>query len=225
MIILKFIGIIVLGYLIGAIPFGVIIGKLARGIDVRQYGSGSMGATNVLRIISVRAGIIALAADLAKGAAAVALAWLIFASPSAMTAWGQVAGGCAAVIGHCWPVYVKFQGGRGVTTGLGALLTMFWPAGLICIAIFATVVGLSRYVSLGSMLAALGAIAVIITFALLDQADFAYIIYGVVAAAVVFFRHRGNIQRLLAGREPKLGERAKGAQGGQGEEGSRSPSS
>jgi glycerol-3-phosphate acyltransferase PlsY len=224
-IVLKFIGIIVLGYLIGAIPFGVIIGKLARGIDVREYGSGSMGATNVLRVIGVRAGIIGFAADLAKGAAAVALGWLIFASPPAMTAWGQVGGGCAAVIGHCWPVYVKFQGGRGVTTGLGALLTMFWPAGLTCLAIFAIVTGLSRYVSLGSMLAALGAIVVITIFALLGQAPFAYIIYGVVAVAVVFFRHRGNIQRLLSGREPKLGKRAKGRQDEQGEDGSRSPNS
>jgi len=207
MIALEFIGVIILGYLIGAIPFGVIIGRLTRGIDVRDYGSGSMGMTNVLRTVGAGAGVLVFLADLTKGAAAVAFAWLIFASLPAMVAWGQVAGGVAAVIGHSWPVYVGFRGGRGVTTGFGALLMIAWPVGLICFAIFLIVVALSRYVSLGSMLAGLSMLVVMIPFVLLDVEPFAYLVYGLIVAPLIIFRHRGNIQRLLSGTERKIGQK------------------
>ena len=207
MIALEFIGVIILGYLIGAIPFGVIIGRLTRGIDVRDYGSGSMGMTNVLRTVGAGAGVLVFLADLTKGAAAVAFAWLIFASLPAMVAWGQVAGGVAAVIGHSWPVYVGFRGGRGVTTGFGALLMIAWPVGLICFAIFLIVVALSRYVSLGSMLAGLSMLVVMIPFVLLNLEPFAYLVYGLIVAPLIIFRHRGNIQRLLSGTERKIGQK------------------
>ena len=208
MIVLEFIGIVILGYLIGAIPFGVIMGRLTRGIDVREYGSGSSGMTNVLRTVGARAGASVLIADVAKGVAAVALAWLIFDSSSATFAWGQVAGGCAAVIGHNWPVYIGFRGGRGVTTGFGALLVISWPVGLISLAIFLTVVSLFRYVSLGSVLAALTMLVVVIPFIAFDREPFAYLVYALVAAFLIILRHRGNIQRLLAGTEPKISRRA-----------------
>ncbi len=207
MIALGFIGVIILGYFIGAIPFGVIIGRLTRGIDVRDYGSGSMGMANVLRTLGARAGVLVFLADLAKGAAAVAFVWLIFASLPAMVAWGQVAGGVAAVIGHSWPVYVGFRGGRGVTTGFGALLMIAWPVALICFAIFLIVVALSRYVSLGSMLAGLGVLVVMIPFVLLNLEPFAYLAYGLIVAPLIIFRHRGNIQRLLSGTERKIGQK------------------
>jgi len=207
MIALEFIGVIILGYFIGAIPFGVVIGRLTRGIDVRDYGSGSMGMANVLRTVGARAGVLVFLADLAKGAAAVAFAWLIFASLPAMVAWGQVAGGVAAVIGHSWPVYVGFRGGRGVTTGFGALLMIAWPVGLICFAIFLIVVALSRYVSLGSMLAGVSVLVVMIPFVLLNLEPFAYLVYGLIVAPLIIFRHRGNIQRLLSGTEPKIGQK------------------
>lgn len=208
MIVLEFIGIVILGYLIGAIPFGVIVGRLTRGIDVREYGSGSMGMTNVSRTVGARAGASVLIADVAKGVAAVALAWLIFDSSSATFAWGQVAGGCAAVIGHNWPVYIGFRGGRGVTTGFGALLVISWPVGLISLAIFLTVVSLFRYVSLGSVLAALTMLVVVIPFVALDVEPFASLVYALIIAPVVIFRHRGNIQRLLTGTESKISRRA-----------------
>jgi len=207
-IVLEFIGIVILGYLIGAIPFGVIVGRLTRGIDVREYGSGSMGMTNVSRTVGARAGASVLIADVAKGVAAVALAWLIFDSSSATFAWGQVAGGCAAVIGHNWPVYIGFRGGRGVTTGFGALLVISWPVGLISLAIFLTVVSLFRYVSLGSVLAALTMLVVVIPFVALDVEPFASLVYALIIAPVVIFRHRGNIQRLLTGTESKISRRA-----------------
>jgi len=205
MIALEFIGVIVLGYLIGSIPFGVIAGRLTRGIDVRDYGSGSMGMTNVIRIVGARAGVLVLLADMAKGAAAVALAWLIFGSD--MVAWGQVAGGAAAVIGHSWPVYIGFRGGRGVTTGFGALLVISWPVGLISFAIFIAVVGLSRYMSLGSMLAGLAMLVAMIPFVVFDLEPFAYLVFGLIVVPLIIFRHRGNIQRLLAGAEPKIGHK------------------
>jgi len=203
MIALQFIGVIVLGYLIGSIPFGVIVGRLTRGIDVREYGSGSMGMTNVIRTVGARAGVLVFLADLAKGAAAVALALLIFASD--MVVWGQVAGGAAAVIGHSWPIYVGFKGGRGVTTGFGALLVISWPVGLITFTIFLAVVGLSRYMSLGSMLAGLAMLVAMIPFVVFDLEPFAYLVFGLIVVPLIIFRHRGNIRRLLAGTEPKIG--------------------
>ena len=203
---LEYIGVIILCYLIGAIPFGVIVGKLTQGIDVRQYGSGSMGMTNVLRTVGARAGAIVFAADIGKGAGAAALAGFLLTSPACE--WGQIAGGAAAVVGHCWPIYVGFQGGRGITTGFGAILLMAWPVALFSLAAFSLIVTLLRYVSLGSMVASLTVLVALIPLVAVDEEPFAYLAFGLVAVPIIIFRHRGNIQRLLAGREPKIGERA-----------------
>jgi len=206
-IVLGFIGLVVLGYLIGSIPFGVIVSRLARGIDVREYGSGGMGMTNVVRTVGARAGVLVFLADMAKGAAAVSLAWLIFASYPDMVAWGHMTGGAAVIIGHSWPVFVGFRGGRGITTGFSVLLTMYWPTGLIALAVLLAVIGLTRYVSLGSMLAALAALVAMILFVVFDLpgAEFAYIVFGLIVVPIIIFRHRGNIRRLLSGVEPKIG--------------------
>jgi glycerol-3-phosphate acyltransferase PlsY len=203
---LEYIGVIILCYLIGAIPFGVIVGKITRGIDVRQYGSGSMGMTNVLRIVGARAGTIVFAADMGKGAGAAALAGFLLTSPAAE--WGQVAGGAAAIVGHCWPVYVRFSGGRGITTGFGAILVMAWPVALFILAAFLITLILFRYVSLSSIVASLTVLVALIPLVALDEEPFAYLVFGLVAVPIVIFRHRGNIQRLLTGREPKIGEKA-----------------
>lgn len=203
----MFVGVIILGYLIGAIPFGYIVGRVARGIDVRDYGSGSMGMTNVLRTVSTKAGALVFVTDLIKGAAAVGIAWAIFTLAPDMLAWGLVAGGAAAVMGHNWPVYIGFRGGRGVTTSFGALLVISWPVALISFAIFLIVVALSRYVSLGSVLGALAMLLVMIPFVLFDLEPFAYLVFGLVVVPVIIFRHRGNIQRLLSGTERKLGQK------------------
>ena len=203
---LEYIGVIILCYLIGAIPFGVIVGKITRGIDVRQYGSGSMGMTNVLRIVGARAGAIVFAADMGKGAGAAALAGFLLTSPA--VEWGQVAGGAAAIVGHCWPVYVRFRGGRGINTGFGAIILMAWPVALFILAAFLITLILFRYVSLSSMVASLTVLVALIPLVALDEEPFAYLIFGLVAVPIVIFRHRGNIQRLLAGREPKIGEKA-----------------
>jgi len=209
MIALQIVGMVVLGYLIGAIPVGVIIGRLRRGIDVREHGSGSMGMTNVMRTVGRAAGAFVFLADVAKGAIAVALAWAIIGPSSDMFFWGQVAGGVAAVIGHSWPVYVGFRGGRGVSTGFGAILVLSWPVALIPLAVFILVVGLSRYVSLGSILGAFTMLLAMIPFIVYDIEPLAYIVFVAVVALLVIFRHRGNIQRLLAGTESKIGQRVK----------------
>ncbi len=209
MIALQVIGMVVLGYLIGAIPVGVIVGRLRRGIDVREHGSGSMGMTNVMRTVGRGAGAFVFLADVAKGAIAVALAWAIIGSSSDMFFWGQVAGGTAAVIGHSWPVYIGFRGGRGISTGFGAILVLSWPVALIALAVFLTVVVLSRYVSLGSMLGAVTMLLALIPFIIYDVEPIAYIVFTAVVAPLVILRHRGNIQRLLSGTESKIGQRVK----------------
>ncbi len=208
MIVLSFIGLIILGYLIGSIPVGFILGKLVRGIDIREHGSGNIGMTNVMRILGVKAGVFVFFADIAKGAAAVALAWAILAYSPNMVVWGQVAGGAAAIVGHSWPIYIGFKGGRGIATGFGAVLVLSWPVGLIAFIVFLLVVGLSRYVSLGSILGALTMLLAMIPFVVLDVwsfGHFAYIVFGLVVVPIVIFRHRDNIRRLLSGTESKIG--------------------
>jgi len=207
MIALLFVGAVVLGYLIGSIPVGVIIGRLSRGIDVRDYGSGGMGMTNVVRTLGAKAGAIVFAADVLKGAVAAGVAWGLFSLRPDMFAWGLMAGGAAAVLGHNWPVFVGFRGGRGVNTALGALLVISWLVAVICLPLFILVVALTRYVSLGSILAGLAMVLVMVIFFIFDMEPLAYVIFGLVVATMVIFRHRGNIQRLLTGTERKIGQR------------------
>ncbi|MEA1958069.1 MAG: glycerol-3-phosphate 1-O-acyltransferase PlsY [Chloroflexota bacterium] len=209
MIAIQFIGVIVTGYLLGAIPCGVVLGKLTRGIDVRDYGSGSMGMTNVMRTVGVKAGLIVLLSDILKGAAAVALAWPIFHSAPEMLEWGHMAGGAAAVVGHSWPVYIGFRGGRSVSTAFGALMVISWQVGLIVLAVVLLEVAIFRYISLGSILGGVTAVIAMIAFAVYGQEPYAYMAYTLVVVPILIFRHRGNIKRLLAGTEPKIGQRVK----------------
>ncbi len=209
MIAIQFIGVIVIGYLLGAIPCGVLLGKLTRGIDVRDYGSGSMGMTNVMRTVGAKAGLIVLLADVLKGATAVALAWPIFISSPDMLEWGHMAGGAAAVVGHSWPVYIGFRGGRGVSTAFGALMVISWQVGLIVLAVVLLEMAIFRYVSLGSILGGVTAVILMIVFAVYGREPYAYMTYTLVAVPIVILRHRGNIKRLIAGTEPKMGQKVK----------------
>ena len=210
MIAVQFLGVIIIGYLLGAIPFGVIISKLVRGIDVREYGSGSMGMTNVMRTVGAKAGLIVLVADVLKGSAAVALAWAIFHSPNHdMVHWGQMAGGVAAVIGHSWPVYIGFRGGRGISTAFGAILVISWPIGLICLAAFLLMVAIFRYISLGSISGASALVIAMVVSYTCYSGPIAYLSFALVVAVIVIFRHRANIKRLLSKTEPKIGHKVK----------------
>jgi glycerol-3-phosphate acyltransferase PlsY len=210
MIIVQVLGIVIIGYLLGSIPFGVIIGKMVRGIDVREHGSGSMGMTNVMRTVGAKAGLIVLILDLLKGSAAVALAWAIFCSePDSMVYWGQMAGGVAAVIGHSWPVYIGFRGGRGISTAFGAIMVVSWPIGLICLATFLLMVAIFKYISLGSISGATALVIAMVVSYMYDWEPVSYLAFALVVAPIVIFRHRANIKRLMSKTEPKIGQKVK----------------
>jgi len=186
-------------YLIGAIPVGVLVARAAGGVDIRQQGSGNIGATNVLRTLGPLAGALTLLGDVAKGYVAVSLARALDPAPG----WAA-AGAVAAIVGNCWPVFLGFRGGKGVATGFGAFLALApWataPAALV----WAIVTLTFRYVSLASILACLG---LPLGVALLGYPGPA-VGAATVAGAIIISRHRANIGRLLGGTEPRLGERA-----------------
>lgn len=198
---IEFAAVVVGSYLIGSIPFGLIAGKL-RGVDVRDYGSGRIGATNVIRTLGVKAGVVILVADVLKGVVAVLLARYVVGSPM-----GEMAAGFAAVAGHNWSVFIGFKGGRGVATSLGGAIAMVPAVGGAGLAVFALVIALTRYVSLGSMAGAVGAAVAIAVFAALGRAPVEYLIYTAVAAALIVFQHRDNISRLSSGAETRLGQK------------------
>ncbi len=194
-------GAIALGYLLGAIPFGALIGWM-RGVDIRRYGSGRTGTTNVLRTLGAKAAAVVLVGDLIKGVAAVFLARYLVNSEVA-----QVGAGLAAVVGHNWPVFIGFRGGRGVTTGLGGLLALSWPVGLMALGAWAAIIAATRYVSLGSVLATALAGAGLAVWVILGWSPVVALAYAVGAPGIIIAQHRDNISRLLAGNERKLGQK------------------
>jgi len=201
---IEFAAVMIGSYLIGSIPSGLVIGKL-KGIDVREYGSGNIGTTNVLRTLGARYGALVLIADVFKGVIAVLLARYIIGSPMS-----EMAAGFAAVAGHDWSLFLKFKGGRGVATSLGALLPMAMPAplsGVIGLAVFVLVTLASRYVSLASIVGSVAAVVAMAVFLGLDRVPWQYLVYIVVVVALIIFQHRDNISRLLSGTESKLGQK------------------
>jgi acyl phosphate:glycerol-3-phosphate acyltransferase len=188
---------IILSYLLGSIPTGYIVGALA-GVDIREVGSGNVGATNVARTVGKKRGLLTLIADVAKGFVPVFIAGRLDLS---QTAIALVA--IAAFLGHLYPMFLKFQGGKGVATALGVLLALAPMATLILTAVFAIVAVSSHFVSLSSIVAALAAPIVLWSLSY----SLTVIATGVFLAVMITLRHRGNIQRLLAGTEPKFGSR------------------
>ncbi len=195
------------GYLLGSIPFGWLAGQWLAGVDLRQEGSGSTGATNVLRVLGKGPALVVFLLDVLKGTAAVLLAKAVLQPLgfSAASDWAVVAAGLAALAGHIWPLWLGWKGGKAVATGLGMLLGLTWPVGLACFGIFLTTLTLSRIVSLSSVVAAL-------SLPLLMLGSFgaaglrpAYLSLALLTTALVLWRHRSNLQRLMAGTEPRLG--------------------
>ena len=219
MIIAKFIAVAIIGYLLGSIPFGLIVGKLAAKKDIRQVGSGKIGATNVLRAAGKKAALIVLTLDLGKGALAVVSAGIIFAGEYLTVGdtgiwWmgrsAQVLAALAAIAGHTWPIFVKFKGGRGVATFLGGLAILCPPAALFGGEVLIIGAGLTRYVSLGSIAGAVGSYAILVPLTILNGFPIEYLIYALIGAIFIIVMHRDNIARLLTGKERKLGEKAEG---------------
>jgi acyl phosphate:glycerol-3-phosphate acyltransferase len=186
----------VAGYLLGSIPFGLILTELAGLGDVRKIGSGNIGATNVLRTGNKPLAAATLLLDGGKGAVAVIAARLLFGPEAAIIAGG------AALLGHMFPVWLRFRGGKGVATGLGVLLAIAWPVGLVACAVWLLVALLFRYSSLAALVA-LAASPVAAWFI----ADRQIAGLALFLAVLVWLRHHENIRRLLAGEEAKIGRR------------------
>ena len=198
----AFVAALVLGYLLGSIPFGLIFTKLAGTTDIRSIGSGSIGATNVLRTGRIGLAAATLIADVLKGTAAVLL----------MRWWsGHDAGlmaGLGAFLGHLFPVWLKFKGGKGIATGLGILLAVSWKAAIVTAVIWLVVAAATRYSSLASLAASVVAPVVVWFIGTPSEA-----LLFLALAILAFIMHRGNIARLWQGTEGKIGERAGAAPG------------
>ena len=193
---------LLLGYLLGSIPSGFLAGKWCKGIDLRSIGSGSTGATNVLRNVGKGPALVVFLVDVAKGAAAVLLASALTQN-NPLNDWIQVLAGLAALAGHIWPIWLGFKGGKAVATGLGLFLGLAWPVGLACFGMFMAVFSLSRIVSLASVVAALSLPLLMAA----GSGSNANLVVALVAMALVLWRHRSNIQRLINGTEPKVGQK------------------
>jgi glycerol-3-phosphate acyltransferase PlsY len=190
-------------FFIGAIPWSFIIGKRFYGVDLRKEGSGNLGATNTYRVLGIRAGLAAATLDIAKGFAAVGIAWLLVPPSVGTTAhqWTLVAATMAAVLGHSYSPYVGFAGGKGIATAAGALLLVTPQALPILLLTWIVVLTTTRYVSLGSIIIA-AEYPLLVIWLYPDEIPF--IIFSVAASALVIWRHRSNIARLASGKESKL---------------------
>ena len=208
---------LIAAYLLGSIPTGYALGKWMLGIDIRQVGSGSTGATNVLRTLGKWPGLGVLLVDVLKGVSAIVLIRYIYSltftdqlataagleNTGTVIPWMATLAGLFAVLGHSKSIWLGFTGGKSVATSLGVLLGLYWPVGLGTFGIFGIVFAVSRIVSLSSII---GAISVAGLMFALHQ-PLAYVLFGIAGGVFVIVRHRSNIQRLLNGTEPRIGEK------------------
>jgi len=192
------VGLIVLSYLIGSVPTGLVLVRVLAGTDIRKHGSGNIGTVNVLRVAGPAVAAIVLAADILKGFVPV---WL--AIDRGTGPWTIVLCGLAAIAGHNWSVFLGFGGGKGIATSFGVLLGLSVKAALVAAALWIVVVALTRFASLGSLLAV---VSVPLSLWRLGAPD-AYIAFGVIAAVFALYRHRGNIERLTKGTERRITDR------------------
>ncbi|MGH6616303.1 glycerol-3-phosphate 1-O-acyltransferase PlsY [Sphingomonas sp.] len=199
-------------YLCGAIPTGYWLGKLLKDIDIREHGSGSTGATNVLRTLGKVPALAVLLIDLLKGAAAVAFAYWLFSLPAVIAVapagfqawlpWEIATIALIAIVGHSRSIWIRFTGGKSAATGLGVLLALSWQVGLGVAISFAIVLAVSRIVSLSSILAAVTAVVLMVMF----HQPLAFLLMAIAGALFVIVRHKANIRRLLAGTESHIGQ-------------------
>ena len=197
-------------YHMGAIRFGLLIARLVRHVDVREYGSGNTGASNVLCAAGVWPALAVLVLDTGKGVLAVVLAKVIDPSPSL-----EVAAALSVLVGHTWSVFLRFRGGKGSATGIGSFCALSPLAGLIMMTVGLPFIALFRYVSLGAIIGAVTAVVSMLLLAILAPSlplgvsSLTYVLYPGIGAPIVLFKHRENIVRLIKGQERKLGESAR----------------
>ena len=189
---------LIISYLLGSISFGYLVTKSLKGIDIRTVGSGSTGATNVGRVLGFKYAFLIFLLDTLKGLVVILLLSLLNYSDLFLLLCG-----IAVILGHNWPIYFKFKGGRGVATTLGVFLGIATIPALIVFGIFLVIVGITRYVSLGSIIAAI----CVPVFAVILNYPWEYFFFGVIIALIIVLRHTENIKRLSKGQEPKLGQK------------------
>lgn len=187
---------IIISYLIGSISPAYLIGKFIKKTDIRQHGSGNAGSTNALRVLGKKAAALTLVMDILKGIIAILIARYI------MGANGEFFGGIFVVLGHNWPVFLKFKGGKGIATSLGVLFMLNWKLGLICLAIGIIFIIFTKHVSLGSVMASL--IAPLISYMLAGTIKDYLFLTTLLLALLSIYRHRSNIGRLIRGEESKI---------------------
>jgi glycerol-3-phosphate acyltransferase PlsY len=194
----------IVAYLLGSIPSGLWIGKLFFGIDVREYGSRRTGATNVLRTMGKKAAAGATAADVLKAVLAVAFARLLLPDQP----WAHVLAAVAVAVGHNWPIFVGFRGGRGVLVSFASTGVLYWPVLVILLLFGVVVIWRWRYVSLASVLGAALAPLLFLAFHFLSPGEvpWPYVIYAFIGGSLVIAVHKDNIERLRAGTERKIGQ-------------------
>ncbi len=194
-----------MGYLIGSVPSGYLVARFLKGIDIRDYGSGNIGFANTLRVLGLLPGLAVLVADIAKGGVSV---WTGTLCASSIGISPQIAGGMlglSSIIGHNWSVFLKFRGGKGVATTGGVFLVLTPFPFMFSALTTALVIGLTRYVSLGSIIGG-GSLPLFIWLWVNNKGQF-YLYLSIVAASLIVFTHRSNLGRLLRGKERKLGKR------------------
>jgi len=214
MLIAKFVLVALIGYLLGSIPFGLIISRRRAKIDIRQYGSGKTGGTNVLRTLGRKAFLTVVFLDISKGALAVVFAGLIVGQEFMIVGnsglgplFARVIAALAAMSGHIWPVFLKFKGGRGVATFLGGLIALCPVAGLFSGEALIIGAGLSGFASLGSIIGVVGAYTILVPLTIIYGFPIEYLGYVMIGTLLILFVHRDNIKRLLAGKERKLNQK------------------
>ena len=201
----RYAAVLPLAYVMGALSWGYVVLVMHRGIDIRDYGSGRTGVSNALRTAGYKLAGLVLALDMVKGIAAVLLARALIGDPTA-----EVAAGLMALVGHNWPVFLGFRGGRGIAPGLGGLAVMS-PLSAVCgVAVFLPICIVTRYLSLGSMLGVAMACLMLLALMLLNfnplgSVSNLYLVFGLLGGPVIIWQHRDNIQRLLKGTERRIG--------------------
>ncbi len=197
----------IIAYLIGSVNFSVIISKKTAGFDIREKGSGNAGSTNMLRSVGKKAALITLVCDILKGVVAILIAMLIgnIINAEDKAILVQIAG-IAVVLGHTFPIFFGFKGGKGVATSLGILLMTNWQIGLICLVFALVLMALTRVVALGSCSAAVlyPVLTLFIKENFIVTEGSGYFIYSIILATIILFNHRSNIQRMLNGTENKI---------------------
>jgi acyl phosphate:glycerol-3-phosphate acyltransferase len=216
MIVFRFLAVVIIGYLLGSIPSGVIIARLFAKVDIRQYGSGKIGSTNVLRTVGKKAAALVLLLDILKGALSVVCAGMIVGRDYLVVGGdfglgllvAQVLAALASIAGHNWSIFLGFRGGRGVATFFGGLIALCPVAALFGGEVFIIGAGFTRFASLGSIAGAVGTYTILIPLTVFSGFPLEYLFYALLGTIIIIVMHRENIARLLSGKERKLGEKA-----------------